>query len=140
MIRKLVYNATLLFCAAALIVSCKEEEYSVPTPKNGLQNDCMKKSVGPGVAGIDMEFMYAMAIQESEGKLVSAQVEASIPGAPETYLEHRSFHTDAIGDDIGVPVATPSVTNGAVTKVTFDVDTNAATLRYYYRPTAAAVD
>lgn len=140
MIRKLLYNATLLLCAGALVVSCKEEEYSVPTPKSGLQNDCIKKSVGPGLAGIDMEFMYAMAIQKSEGKLVSAQVEASIPGAPETYLEHRSFHTDAIGDDIGIPVATPSVTNGSVTKVTFDVDTNAATLRYYYRPTTAAVD
>ncbi|PRD51965.1 DUF4466 family protein [Sphingobacterium gobiense] len=140
MIRKLLYKATFLLGVATLIVGCKEEEYAVPVPKSGLQNDCIKKSVGPGLAGIDMEFMYAMAIQESEGKLISAQVEASIPGASETYLEHRSFHTNAIGDDIGIPVAKPSVTNGAVTKVTFDVDTNAATLRYYYRPTAASVD
>ncbi|TYR36940.1 DUF4466 domain-containing protein [Sphingobacterium phlebotomi] len=140
MIRKLLYKTTFLLCVVTLVVGCKEEEYAVPVPKSGLQNDCIKKSVGPGLAGIDMEFMYAMAIQQSEGKLISAQVEASIPGAPETYLEHRSFHTDAIGDDIGIPVATPSVTDGAVTKVTFDVDTNAATLRYYYRPTPDAAD
>src|SRR5690606_38498532 len=98
------------------------------------------KSVGPGLAGIDIEFMYAMAIPESEGKLISAQVEASIPGASETYLEHRSFHTNAIGDDIGIPVASPSVTDGAVTKINFNVDTNAATLRYYYRPAPDAAD
>jgi len=140
MIRELLYKTAFILCAVTIAIGCKEEEYSVPVPKSGLQNDCIKKSVGPGLAGIDIEFMYAMAIPESEGKLISAQVEASIPGASETYLEHRSFHTNAIGDDIGIPVASPSVTDGAVTKINFNVDTNAATLRYYYRPAPDAAD
>ncbi|MBE8719281.1 DUF4466 family protein [Sphingobacterium pedocola] len=140
MICKLLYKAAFILCTTAVVIGCKEEGYSVPVPKSGLQNDVIKKSVGPGLVGMDIEFMYAMAIQKSEGKLVSAKVEASIPGASETYLEHRSYHTDAVGNDIGVPVATPSVTNGAVTEVMFNVDTTATTLRYYYRPTPDAVD
>ena len=140
MIRNLLYKTALILCIITVAIGCKEEEYSAPAAKSGLQNDCIKKSVGPGLAGIDIEFMYAMAIQKGEGKLVSARVEASIPGASQTYLEHRSFYTDGVGNDIGVPVATPSVTNGTVTEVTFNVDTNAATLRYYYRPTPDAAD
>jgi len=140
MIRKLLYQTAFIALAVSAIIGCKEEDYSVPTAESGLQNDCIRKSVGPAMAGVDIEFMYAMAIQKSEGKIVSAKVEASIPGAPETYLEHRSFHADAEGNDIGVPVGKPSVTNGVITEVSFNVDTNAATLRYFYRPTADAAD
>lgn len=138
MIRKLLYKTAFMVCAVAITVGCKEEEYSVPKPKSGLQNDVIKKSVGPGLPGIDMEFMYAMALQKSEGKLVSAKVEASIPGASGTYLENRSFRTDGVGNDVGVIVATPSVTTGAVSEVSFNVDTNASTLRYHYIPALAS--
>lgn len=140
MIRKLIRRAAFTAFAITAFIGCKEEEYSVPEVKSGLQNDCIKKSTGPAMAGIDIEFMYAMAIKKTEGKLVSAQVEASIPGAAQTYLEHRSFHTDADGNDVGITVATPSVTNGAVTRITFNRDTNAVTLRYYYRPAPVSVD
>jgi len=73
-----------------------------------------------------------MAIPKVQGKLVSAQVEASIAGATGTYLEYRSFYTNTSGQDVPVTVGTPSVTDGKITKMSFTVDTIAATLRYFY--------
>jgi hypothetical protein len=73
-----------------------------------------------------------MALPKAKGKLASAEVVASIPGATGTYLEHRSFYTNSSGVDVPVIVGTPSVTVGEKTTVTFSVDTSAATLRYYY--------
>jgi hypothetical protein len=73
-----------------------------------------------------------MAIPKSSGKLVSAQVEASIAGATGTYLEHRSFYTNSSGVDVPVLVGSPSLTVDKTTKMTYSIDTNAATLRYYY--------
>jgi hypothetical protein len=59
-------------------------------------------------------------------------VEASYSGAAGTYLEHRSFYTNTSGVDVPITVGTPSTTVDKITKVTFSVDTNASTLRYYY--------
>ncbi len=115
-----------------LMASCKEEPYAVPVPKDALQNDCIKRSLGPNIVGNNIEFAYAMALPGDKGKLVSAQVEASIAGAATTYLEHRSYYTDGSGVDVGVEVATPSTNQGNVTTVNFSKDTNAVTLRYFY--------
>lgn len=112
--------------------ACKEEEYALPDAKTQLQNECIKRSLGPNVVGLDLEFVYAMALGYNAGKITSAQVEASIPGASGTYLEHRSFYTDGSGVDIPVPVGNPSVTTGAKTEVVFTKDTCAAALRYFY--------
>lgn len=122
-----------LFSLVLLVSSCKKEEYSIPVLPSDLQNDCIKHSLGPIVAGTDIVFAYAMALKPEEGKLVSAQVEATIAGAAGTYLAHQSLHTNASGVNIGVTVGDPSVTTGQTTVVTFNVDTCAATLRYYYR-------
>jgi hypothetical protein len=59
-------------------------------------------------------------------------VEASIAGAAGTYLEHRSIFTNASGVDVPVLVGSPSLTVDKTTKMTYSIDTNAATLRYYY--------
>lgn len=129
----------LLLVAFFLATGCREdEEYAVPVPKDVLQNDALKRTLGPNLVGQNIEFAYAMAILPQKGKLVSAEVEASIAGAPETYLENRSFYTSDGGLDIGVSVGLPSVNTGAKTSVTFNVDTSAATLRYYYRIPEAA--
>lgn len=109
------------------IFSCEKEE---PTPV--FQNKCLKRSLGPNVVGQNIEFVYAIAIQPEAGKLVSAQVEASIAGAPGTYLEHRSYHTGQDGLEVGVEVASPSVNTDNRTSVEFTADTCAAALRYYY--------
>jgi hypothetical protein len=82
--------------------------------------------------GLDLEFAYAMALGYGRGRIISAEVEASIPGDNGTFLEHRSFHTDDGGIDIGITIAEPSATVGNSTKITFTKDTCAATLRYYY--------
>jgi len=111
-----------------LTLSCSEDEDTTI-----LQNDCIKRTLGPNVTGLDIEFAYAMALPRSEGKLVSAQVDASIAGGAETWMEHRSYHLSAGGADEGVVVGNPSVTSGGKTEVTYNVDTCAATLRYYYR-------
>ena len=122
----------LLIAFVLLTVGCEKEEYAIPTPKDVLQNDVIKRSLGPNIVGQQIEFAYAMAILPEKGKIVSAQVQASIAGASSTFLEHRSFHTNGSGVDVPVVVGTPSVNHDAVTSVTFNVDTSAATLRYYY--------
>lgn len=124
--------ASVLAVLLLTMAGCKKEEYALPTPKEGLQNDAIKRTIGPSLVGEPIEFAYAMALLPTNGKLVSAQVEASIEGAAGTYLEHRSFHTKNDGTDVGVEVALPSVNQKGITSVTFNKDTSAATLRYYY--------
>lgn len=123
-----------LSCLAVLLLaSCKDKPYAVPVPKSTLQNDCIKRSLGPNIVGQDIEFAYAMAILPTKGKLVTADVEASIAGASGTYLDNNSYYTDGSGTDIPVLVGSPSVTKGNTTEVTFTADTSAATLRFFYR-------
>ena len=115
-----------------LFAACQEDEYALPEAKTQLQNDCIKRTIGPHMVGLDLEFAYAAALGFGKGKLTSMQVEASIAGAAGTYMEHRSFYTNASGNDVPVTIGTPSVTTGSKTEVTFTKDTVAATLRYYY--------
>ncbi|MDR1723846.1 MAG: DUF4466 family protein [Tannerella sp.] len=128
---KLIYLVSVL--TLAFVTSCSDNEIPSQESVSDLSNDGYKRSLGPNVAGLDMEFVYAMAIPQSVGKIVSAKVEASIAGADGTYLEHRSYYTDQSGADQPVTVGNPCVTSGAKSEVTFSVDTCAATLRYYYR-------
>jgi len=123
---------------AAVLSSCKEEEYAIPTLPQELQNDVIKRTLGPNLSGLNIEFAYAMALPKSMGKLVSAQVEASIGGAESTYMDNKSYYTNASGVDVGIEVGSKSVNDGGKTTVTFTKDTMAATLRYFYRiPTSA---
>jgi len=126
------FNFIFLISMALMVASCQEDEYSIPAAGTDLQNDCIKRSLGPNVVGLNIEFAYAMALPKAQGKLVSAQVEASIAGASGTYLENRSFYTNSSGVDVGITVGNPSVTNGTKTEVTFAKDTCASTLRYFY--------
>lgn len=127
------FNYTsLLVIFLLLITACKKEEYAIPGANTALSNDCIKRTLGPNVVGLNIEFAYAMAIPKEKGKLVSAQVEASIAGAKGTYLDHNSYYTTGSGQDVGVPVGLPSITDGTKTTVTFNRDTSAATLRYFY--------
>lgn len=125
-----------IFTAAGLwaitLTSCEKDEYKIPDPVSALSNDCIKRTLGPNISSLPIEFVYAMAIPKDKGKLAFAEVKASIPGAPGTYLEHRSYYTASNGADVPVTVGTPSVTDGASTKMNFTLDTNAAALRYYY--------
>jgi hypothetical protein len=133
MTRKIFYfSSSLLLVFVLGMTGCKKKEYALPTAKNELQNDVIKRTLGPNIVGEQIEFAYAMALPSSKGKLVSAEVTASIPGASSTYLENRSFNTNGSGVDVGITVGTPSVNNGGKTTVTFNKDTMAATLRYYY--------
>lgn len=125
-------NMSLLLSLLLFMNACQKEEYAIPVLSIALQNDAIKRSLGQNMLGQPIEFAYAMAIGQDRGKIVSAQVEASIAGATGTYLENRSFHTNSSGTDIGVTIGNPSVTEGKKTTVTFTVDTFAATLRYYY--------
>ena len=131
------YNLTLLTVLIILFAGCKKiNDATIPTAPTVLQNDCIKRTLGPNVAGLNIEFAYAMALPQSAGNIVSAEVEASIAGATGTYLENRSFYTSNSGatggQDIGITVGSPSVTTDTKTVVTFTIDTCAATLRYYY--------
>jgi hypothetical protein len=122
----------ILILSLLVLAGCQKKEYALPTPKDTLQNDVIKRTMGPNVVGLNIEFAYAMAILPEKGKLVSASVEASIAGASGTFLENKSYYTNGSGTDVGIVVANPSVTNKNVTSVTFNKDTSAATLRYYY--------
>jgi len=118
--------------------SCTKEEYTVPVGKTGLNNDCIKRTLGPNIVGNNIEFAYAIALPATEGKIISAQVEATIPAATGTYLENRSFYTNASGVDVGITVGSPSVTTDTKTVVTFTKDTCASTLRFFYTIPEAA--
>src|SRR3954469_10093328 len=87
--------------------ACKKKEYALPTPKDVLQNDVIKRTQGPNIVGQPIEFAYAMAILPSKGKLVSAEVEASIAGATGTFLENKSYYTDGSGVDVGIQIGAP---------------------------------
>lgn len=126
------FNFIFLMSVVLMFASCQDEEYSIPAAGTDLQNDCIKRSLGPNVVGLNLEFAYAMALPKEKGKLVLAQVEATIAGASGTYLENRSFYTNSSGVDVGITVGNPSETNGTKTEVTFSKDTCASTLRYYY--------
>jgi len=131
----------LLFSA----VAC-QEDFKTEGPRGKiLKNDCLKYSLGPNVAGLEIEFVYAMALPQKAGNLLSASVEASIAGDDGTWMEHRSYNpnprynplTDQI--EYFFTVGEPSVTNGAKTSVAFTLlDTCAAALRYYYKIPSAA--
>jgi hypothetical protein len=117
----------------AAIVSCKKETYSLPEARTQLQNDAIKRTLGPNIVGQQIEFAYAMAQGYGTGKIVSAQVEATIAGATGTYLENKSYLTKSNGQDSGVVISTnTSVTDKGMTSIAFTKDTNAATLRYFY--------
>ena len=126
------YSLLLLTFAVIFFTACQDEEYSLPTLEGGLHNDCIKRTLGPNVVGLNLEFAYAMALPKAEGKIVSAQVEASIAGGSATYMEYRSFSTNSSGVDVPVTIGSPSVTSATKTEVVFTKDTCAATLRYYY--------
>ena len=130
--RKYLLNISCLLSLLLGMMACQEEEYAIPAAKTNLHNDGIKRTLGPNLVGLDMEFAYAMALPASKGKLVSAQVEASIAGADGTYLENHSYYTNGSGVDVGVKIGEPSVVEGKITRVTFTEDTSAATLRYYY--------
>jgi hypothetical protein len=117
---------------AVLFTACQEDEYALPEAKTHLQNDCIKRTIGPHLVGLDIEFVYAAALGFGKGKITSMEVEATIPGASGTFMEHRSFFTNASGIDIPVVIGNPSVTTGGKTEVVFTRDTVAAALRYYY--------
>lgn len=131
---KYLKYTSVLLALVAIAVGCKKKDYEVPVPKDVLQNDCIKRTQGPNMVGDTIEFAYAMAINPEKGKLVAAHVEASIEGAAGTYLENKSYYSDAnaSGKDVGITVGNPSVTSKNVTTVTFNRDTMASTLRYYY--------
>lgn len=122
-----------LMLLALCLGACKEEEYAIPTASDKLQNDLIKRSLGPNIIGGTIEFAYAAAIVPEKGKLSSMTVEASIAGATGTYLDNRFFNTNSSGADVGTAVGDPSVTNGKTTTVTYTGDFSAATLRYFYK-------
>lgn len=126
------YSLLSIICLTFLFTACQDDEYAIPAAGTELQNDCIKRSLGPNLSGRSIEFAYAMALPEAKGKLVSAQVEATIAGATGTYMEYRSFYTNNSGVDVGITVGSPSVTSGTKTDVQFVKDTCAATLRYFY--------
>jgi hypothetical protein len=124
----------LLAALTLLVVSCKKDEYKLPTAANKLQDEGLKRSTGPNIVGQQIEFAYAMALPHSKGKLVSCTAEASIAGGAGTWMENKSYFTDVnnSGKDSGILVGNPYVTSGTTTTVDYTVDTSAATLRYYY--------
>lgn len=133
MLKNIKHTFILTLLVAGALFSCtKDEGYQVPDPVSSLSNDCIKRSLGPNISSLPIEFVYAMAIPKSKGKIVTAEVESSIEGATGTFLENRSFYTNSGGVDIPVTVGSPSVKDGKITRVTFTADTNAAALRYYY--------
>lgn len=124
-----------IFCVFSLLFSaaCTDDLKTEGPIGNILKNDCIKRTLGTNIVGNDIEFVYAMALPRDKGKILSASVEASIAGAAETYLEHRSAHANSSGQDVWVVIGDPCTNTGGKTDVSFSTDTCAAALRYFYR-------
>jgi len=45
--------------AVALLASCEKAEYKIPDPISELTNDCIKRTLGPNIATLPIEFVYA---------------------------------------------------------------------------------
>ncbi|MDR1683661.1 MAG: DUF4466 family protein [Candidatus Symbiothrix sp.] len=126
------YIILSIACFGIIFASCDDNAYTIPDGAKELTNDCLKRSLGPNMVGGSIDFAYAMALPFNTGNLVSAKVEASIAGASGTYLENHSYHTGSGGENVGIEIGSPSVTDGIATEVVFTRDTCASTLRYYY--------
>jgi len=107
----------------ASMLACTEETEPL------LRDDYLMKTYGPAIVGEPMEFAYALGAME--GVLASATAEVNIAGAEGTGFDPNSYHVDARGNDVGVPVADVS-TEGNLSSATFTADTVVATLRYTY--------
>lgn len=127
--KKIFYIFVLSLISLSLF-SCSDKDDNDILPIN---NKCLKRTQGPNVVGNEIYFVYAMACPYNTVNLTECTVEASIPGDDGTWLEHNSYFTNSSGFDVPVPVGQPSITDGCLTKVVFDVDTCAAALRYYYK-------
>lgn len=95
----------------------------------GLQNNVLKKSMGPHLVGEKIGFSYAMGAPN--GSLSGAEVRASIAGAEGTGFEPYSWNTSPTGAEVPVEVVTGLNTEGFRSSASL-IDTAAATLRYYY--------
>lgn len=126
---KKIFSILMIGLIGCAMVSCSDKGDEI-LPIN---NKCLKRTQGPNVVGNEIYFVYAMACPYNTVNLTECTVEASIPGAEGTWLEHNSYYTNSSGFDVPVPVGEPSVTDGMFTRVKFNVDTCAASLRYYYR-------
>ncbi len=115
-----------------LLSACQKKEYSLPVAKDALQIDALKRKLGPNIIGDYIDFVYAIALPSAKGKIVSAQVQASIAGAAATYIDPKSYYTNTSGVDVGITVAAASVNENSTTSVTLTKDTNAVAFRYYY--------
>ena len=128
------YILLMTWLGCMILTACQDNEYAIPAAGTELQNDCIKRTIGPNVVGLTIDFSYAMALPRDLGKLTSASVEATIAGATGTSFDNKSYFTDPsqTGADVGIVVGTPSVTTGTKTNLTFSRDTCASTLRYTY--------
>jgi len=116
-------NIALSVLLLGLTTACEKSVETIT------KNDLLKKSVGPNIVNQTIEFAYAMAVPG--GKIISAQVEASIAGASKTGFGLDSYYTNSGGVDIPVRVAKDTATIGKISSVVI-IDTCAATLRFYY--------
>lgn len=138
-IKRLTRSILVMGCGllGLMMTSCSSDDENTLTfseiSENGsLKSRCIKRTLGPNVVGNQINLVYAMAMPYGSGQLESCTVTASIAGAAGTWLENNSYHANSSGMDVPVPVGTPSFNDGPSTTVTFNVDTCASTLRYYY--------
>lgn len=131
MINKIFLTAAI--SSIIIFTACSNKDYQLPVAKDNMQNDVIKRTLGPNIKGDSIYFAYAIALPASKGKIVSANVEATIPGDTKTYIDNKSYYTNPVGNsDVGITVASASVTNGNNTSIQLTKDTNAVTFRYYY--------
>ncbi|MCQ2184302.1 MAG: DUF4466 family protein [Bacteroidales bacterium] len=121
-----------ILALSALLCSCSGNVNRIQVTDK-LGNDCINRYYYvPYIVGTTMEFAYAMFMPSGSGRLESASVECSFPGAEGTFLEHRAYSTDDYGQDLPHQIGNPCTESGSKYTVEFVRDTTAATLRFYY--------
>lgn len=121
--KKLLTIILGLFLSTVFIAACKKD-----TKDNNLNNEFIKRTPSPLIVGQSIDFIYGMG--SLNGKLNTAQVIASIPGAAGTNFGVNTYRT-ANAVNIPTLVASNCITSGGASTATI-IDTNATTLRYSY--------
>ncbi len=116
-----LFKYAILSVLALACFSCSDDGDSA------LQNDWLKKTTAPAIAGEKIEFAYAMGT--TEGQLSQAEARASIAGAAGTDFEPYSWFTartkiqigDKVyqaGEDVPLLTVKDASTSGAVSTAT----------------------
>lgn len=79
------FNLTWIMAIILLFSACQDDEYALPYAKTYFQNDCIKRSLGPNIVGLNLEFIYGMRLVSIMEKSFRLRWKQPFPELPEPF-------------------------------------------------------